>query len=100
MIVPNCVDALPQRRPRIRPRETTMTHVYFHCSNPERTVLDPRGSEVEDLTEAREHAVRVVREFVSRRSADDWRAWTLHVADEDGEEIFVMPFACVLGRPH
>jgi hypothetical protein len=77
-----------------------MTHVYFHCSNPERVLLDPRGSDVEDLTEARDRAVRVVREFVSSRGPDDWRAWTLHVSDEDGEEIFVMPFAYVLGRPH
>src|SRR5262249_30874501 len=100
MIVASCIDVPPEDRTRKHLRETTMTHVYFHCSTPDRMVLDPRGSEVEDLSEAREHAVRVVREFVSRRSADDWRAWTLHVADEDGEEIFVMPFACVLGRPH
>ena len=77
-----------------------MTHVYFHCSNPERVVLDPRGSDVEDLIEARACGERIVREFVSRRGPDDWRAWTLHVSDEDGEEIFVMPFAYVIGRPH
>jgi len=77
-----------------------MTHVYFHCSNPEQVLLDPCGSDVEDLTEARERAVRVVREFVSSRGPVDWRNWTLHVNDEDGEEIFVMPFAYILGRPH
>ena len=77
-----------------------MTHVYFHCSNPQRMVLDPRGSDVEDLTEARDRAVRVVREFVNTCSADDWRAWTLHVSDENGDELFVMPFAYVIGKAH
>jgi len=77
-----------------------MTLVYFHCSTPERLVLDPRGSEVEDLNEARDCAVRVVREFVNSRAPNDWRAWTLHVSDEYGDEIFVMPFAYVLGKPH
>ena len=79
-----------------------MTHVYFHCSNsnPDQVLLDPNGSDVEDLTEARERAVRVVREFVSSRDPVDWRNWTLHVSDDDGEEIFVMPFAYILGRPH
>jgi hypothetical protein len=81
-------------------QEAIMTPVYFHCSNPERVMLDPRGSDVEDLTEARDCAVRVVREFVTSRGPDDWRAWTMHVSDEDGEEIFVMPFAYVLGQPH
>lgn len=77
-----------------------MTHVYFHCTNSDRVMLDPSGSDVEDFTEAHQRAVSVVREFVSRRGPDDWRSWTLHVSDEDGEEIFVMPFACVLGKPH
>ena len=77
-----------------------MTHVYFHSYNPEQVLLDRRGSDVDDLTEAHEHAVRVVREFVNSRGPDDWRAWTLHVSDENGEEIFDMPFAYVLGKPH
>ena len=77
-----------------------MTHVYFHCSNPDRVLLDRRGSDVEDLTEARDHAVRVVREFVESRGPDDWRTWTLRVSDADGEEIFLMPFSYVLGRPN
>jgi hypothetical protein len=77
-----------------------MTHVYFHCFNPDRVLLDPRGSDVDDLTEARDQAVRVVREFVSSRGPDDWRAWTMRVSDNDGEEIFLLPFSYVLGRPN
>jgi hypothetical protein len=32
--------------------------------------------------------------------AEDWRNWVLHVTDEFGEEIFALPFASVLGKPH
>jgi hypothetical protein len=77
-----------------------MTHVYFHCSNAEGMVLDPRGVEVEDFVEAHERATQVVRAFVNSIGPDDWRGWMLHVNDEDGEEIFLMPFSYVLGRPH
>jgi hypothetical protein len=77
-----------------------MTHVYFHCSNAGQIVLDPRGVEVEDLVEAHERATQMVRAFVASIGPDDWRAWTLHVSDEDGEDLFLMPFACVVGRPH
>jgi hypothetical protein len=81
-------------------QEANMTHVYFHCSSPERVLLDARGRDVEDLTEARDFAVRVVKEFIESRGPDDWRAWMLRVSDADGEEIFLMPFAYVLGRPN
>ncbi|MGZ3410426.1 MAG: DUF6894 family protein [Xanthobacteraceae bacterium] len=77
-----------------------MTHVYFHCTGPERVLLDKRGRDVEDMTEARDFALRVVKEFIESRGPDDWRTWTLRVSDEDGEEIFLMPFACVLGKPN
>jgi hypothetical protein len=77
-----------------------MTHVYFHCSSAGRIVLDPRGIEVEDLVEAHERAAQMVHSFVNSIGPDDWRSWTLHVSDEDGEDIFLMPFSCVVGRPH
>lgn len=77
-----------------------MTHVYFHCSNAERMVFDPLGVEVEDFVDAHQRAAQMVRAFVSSIGPDDWRTWTLHVSDEDGEDIFLMPFSCVVGRPH
>jgi hypothetical protein len=80
--------------------EAAMTHVYFHCSNAEKFVLDPRGVEVEDLLEAHQRATQVVQQFICSLGPHDWRTWTLHVSDEDGEEIFLMPFSCVLGKPH
>jgi hypothetical protein len=77
-----------------------MAHVYFHCSHQDQLVLDPRGLDVEDLVEAHQRAVGVVRAFIDSHGPDDWRAWTLHVSDDEGIEMFVMPFTCVLGRPH
>jgi Domain of unknown function (DUF6894) len=77
-----------------------MTHVFFHCASAARVLLDHDGSEVEDLVEAHERAKQIVRDFVTSQTPDDWRAWTMHVSDETGEDIFVMPFAYVLGRPH
>jgi hypothetical protein len=77
-----------------------MTHVFFHCASAERVLLDQNGSDVEDLVEAHERAKQIVREFITSRTPDDWRAWTMHVSDENGEDIFLMPFSYVLGRPH
>jgi hypothetical protein len=79
---------------------SVMTYVYFHCTNAEGTVRAPRGIEVEDFVEAHERAAQIVREFVSSIGLDDWRSWILHARDEDGEDIFLMPFSCSLGRLH
>jgi hypothetical protein len=77
-----------------------MTQVYFHCSTPKGVVIDRHGAAVDDLTEACEHADLLVRALVMKPGAEDWRGWVLHVNDELDEEIFVMPFASVLGKPH
>jgi hypothetical protein len=77
-----------------------MTHVYFHCANSEKVLLDPCGLEVEDLVDAHRHGTQIIQQMVNSHCPNDWRAWTLHVSDEDGEEIFLMPFACVVGRLH
>jgi hypothetical protein len=78
----------------------TMTHVYFHCSNPERFVRDRHGMDVEDLVEAHQRAANMVREFVGRLGPRDWRAWFLRVSDQSGEDIFLMPFAYMAQRSH
>jgi hypothetical protein len=80
--------------------EAAMTHVYFHCSNAEELYLDKRGVEVDDLIEAHHRATQVVRDFINSHGPHDWRAWTLHVIDEDGDELFMMPFSYMLGKPH
>jgi sirohydrochlorin ferrochelatase len=76
-----------------------MTQVYFHCSNTKKVLVDRRGAVVDDLAEARDHATRVVQCFTSERSLEDWRDWVLHVSDDQGDELFVVPFTLVLGKP-
>jgi hypothetical protein len=77
-----------------------MTQVYFHCSNAEEVLIDRCGAMVDDLAEARDRAASVVRSLTTAQSLGDWRGWILHVNDELGEELFVVPFAFVLGKPN
>jgi hypothetical protein len=77
-----------------------MAQIYFHCSNTQAVLMDRRGTSVSDLIEACEEAASRVRSLIASASLEDWRDWALHVSDEDGDEIFVLPFASVLGKPH
>jgi hypothetical protein len=76
-----------------------MTQVYFHCSNTKKVFVDRRGAVVDNLAEARNHATRVVQSFTSKRSLKDWRDWVLHVSDDQGDELFVVPFILLLSEP-
>lgn len=82
------------------PQEANVTQVYFHCSNARKMLIDGCRVEVGDLVEARDYAACVIRALIMEPSAEDWRGWTMHVADEMGEEIFALPFTFVLGKPH
>ena len=77
-----------------------MAQLYFHCSNSKGVVIHRRGAIMGDLAEARDHAARMVQSLIATRGSEDWRDWILHVNDDLDDEIFVMPFAFVLGKPH
>jgi len=77
-----------------------MAQLFFHCSTSQHLLIDHTGTAVGDLAEARDHAARVVRSFVTTLNVEDWRDWILHVSDDLDEEVFVLPFASVLGKPH
>jgi hypothetical protein len=77
-----------------------MTQVYFHYSNTKKVFIDRRGAVVDNLAEARHHATRVVQSLTSERILEDWRDWVLHVSDDQGDELFVVPFTFVLGEPN
>ncbi|MGD9879595.1 MAG: hypothetical protein AB7F22_33615 [Reyranella sp.] len=77
-----------------------MARLYFHCSSARGTLIDPRGVDLGDLAEACDHATRVVRSFIATPNLEDWRSWVLHVSDDRGDEVFAMPFASALGKPH
>jgi len=76
-----------------------MTQLYFHCANSREVRIDHSGEVVSDLAEARDRAVGIVRSLIMQRDTQDWRDWTVHVSDAD-DEIFVLPFAFVLGKAH
>ena len=77
-----------------------MTQVYFHRSTTKKVFLDHHGAVVSDLAEAHDHATRLVQSFTSENSLEDWRDWVLHVSDDHGDELFVVPFISVLGEPN
>lgn len=77
-----------------------MAQVYFHCSNAERVMIDRCGATIHDLIEAQDDAALVGRSLIMAPSAEDWRSWVLHVSDALGDEIFALPFASLLGKPH
>ena len=66
----------------------------------EMTAAGFSGSDVADLAEARACAMRAIHALLTTPGPEDWREWMLHVSDEEGEEIFSVPFASVLGKPH
>ncbi|MFB9263285.1 DUF6894 family protein [Bradyrhizobium erythrophlei] len=77
-----------------------MGQLYFHCSHPRGTLIDRCGAVMADLTEARDYATGVVHSLLMSRGSEDWRGWVLHVSDDLGDDVFVMPFTFVLGKPH
>ena len=72
-----------------------MTQVYFHCSNTRKVFVDHAGALVNDLVEARDHAARVVRTLTEAGRIEDWSDWVVHVSNDHGDELFVVPFAFV-----
>jgi hypothetical protein len=77
-----------------------MAELYFRCSNARKTVIDACRAEIDDLAEAREFATCVIQSLIMQPTAEDWRGWILHVSDDAGYEIFALPFASMIGKPH
>jgi hypothetical protein len=49
--------------------------------------------------QARDHATHVVQSFTNEGSLEDLRDRVLHVGDDWGDELLVVPFTFVLTRP-
>jgi hypothetical protein len=76
-----------------------MRQVSFCCSTSRGTVLDRRVAEVKNLSEARRYAAAFARSVVATAAAQDWAKCRMHVRDERGDELFVMPFWSAASRP-
>jgi hypothetical protein len=83
-----------------RDRKQNMPDVYFHWSDADHDLIDSRGAAVDDFSDARVHADRFVRSLITAPNTEDWRGWVLRVTDEFGDEMFAVPFASALGKPH
>jgi len=77
-----------------------MAQVYFYCSNAKGEWFERRGIPVLDLAEAYQEAIDVMRSIIAAPNLEDWRGWVLHIGDDTGEDIFSIPFASMLGKPH
>ncbi len=77
-----------------------MALAAFHCSNAQGGLIDARRVEVEDIFEARDYAKAIARSLMSTPNLRDWRKCCLHVSDDLGQEILVVPFSSILGKPH
>ena len=77
-----------------------MAQVYFHCASGQGTLISRQGLEMSDLAEAYDHAVSLVRVLVTLPTLEDWRDWAIRVSDDLDQEVFVVSFASVLGKPH
>lgn len=77
-----------------------MAQVFLHYATPRGVLLNQSVTDVHDLTELREYAVQSVQALISAPSLEDWRHWVLHVRDDLGVELFAVPFASLLGKPH
>ncbi len=75
-----------------------MTQVSFYCASSWGVLLDKRVVEVRDLFEARDCAKHVAWSIIKTAHPMDWRSCRLYVRDNNGKELFVMPFSWALGR--
>ncbi len=75
-----------------------MAQLSFCCANSRGFLLDRREAEVTNLFEARDYAKEIVWWFLKTAHLQDWRSCRLHVRDQNGKDIFVMPFPWALGR--
>src|SRR5436190_8358952 len=72
-------------------RRPYMPHYFFHLRDGAAGVSDPEGVTLQDKAAARDYAVQVARELMSRCEAKR-RHWQLDVRDSRGKILFSVPF--------
>ena len=67
-----------------------MPMYYFHLQDDE-TIVDSDGTDLVDLSAAREHAAGVARELTANSFGfldENWSGWIMRVHDDSGSELF------------
>jgi hypothetical protein len=78
-----------------------MAHLYFHCTNSSEVLPDMRGRELDSLGDAQAEAVEIARLVMACATGlTDFRDWLIHVEDDEGDEVMVLPFTFVRARAH
>src|SRR3954451_1279745 len=67
-------------------QEAPMTRLYFHCASADDLHLDSCGLEIQDLAEARDHALAVARSVMAGSfGIADFSEYLIYVGDEEDE---------------
>jgi hypothetical protein len=74
-----------------------MAQLSFHCANSRGYLLDRRVSDVADLLEARDYARAFARSLSKTSGLERWNGCRIHVLDQRGKELFVMPLPWAIG---
>jgi hypothetical protein len=78
-----------------------MAHLYFHCTNADEAMRDRSGRDVASLAEAHREALAIARLVMDSVSGlPDFRDWLIHVEDEEGSELMLVPFTFAKNRLH
>ena len=70
-----------------------------HRPGPDGLAVDPEGDELADMTAAREHALFVIRDTVTRTRTDivrDWFVCSFEITDEEGRPVMTVPFSDIV----
>lgn len=78
-----------------------MAHLYFHCTNAAEVLPDMHGRDLDSVGDAPAEALEIARLVMSCATGlSDFRDWMIHVEDDEGEEVVVVPFSFAKARAH
>jgi Domain of unknown function (DUF6894) len=72
-----------------------MPRYYFHITNGQETLKNPKGMELPGNAAARDEAVRLARELKHGKVAPgrNWEDWFVAVVDQHGHQVDSVPIA-------
>ena len=78
-----------------------MTRLYFHCAGPDELLIDTRGTDVLDLSEARHRALTLARSIVENAyGMKDFSEWLVYVGDDEDDEVLLVSFEDAMPTLH